>query len=263
MNGSLVYYLPCKPGALYLNVTERCLNACLFCIKRDGSTFYGCDLSLDEDEPIDREITDSLAANVGWEFVQEIVFCGMGEALLRYECVQEVCDWIRQQKGGTVSIRVDTSGLFWSQKKRLDLLYQIDMLSISLNAETPKKYEELCRPRIADAYAILFDFLSAVKAWEKDRRCRGLPFPQVRLSVIDTSEEDFIPASGRKGYSRGTFPVADFQKCKAIADGFGWPLVVKRLFRDSRHQIWHDQELLASCAKGISPEVCIECSFRH
>jgi TatD family-associated radical SAM protein len=263
MNGALVYYLPCKPGSLYINVTDRCLNGCLFCIKRDGSKFYGCDLSLHGIEPTAPNITQSLAANAAWESIREIVVCGMGEPLLRYDCVWEVCDWIKRQKGGAASIRVDTSGLFWYQTKLLDLLECIDVLSISLNAETAEKYEELCQPKITGAYAILFDFLKAVKAWENEQRRSRLPFPQIRLSVVDTSEEEFLPPSGRRGYPSGSFPVPDFDKCREIADKFGWPLIIKRLFRDSRDDRWTDRELLEMCAKGISPEVCRDCAFRH
>jgi GTP 3',8-cyclase len=263
MISSLVYYLPCKLCSLYVSVTDRCLNNCLFCIKRDGRGFYGCDLSLDGAEPSAQEITDALAANGGWGNVQEIVVCGMGEPLLRYDCVQQVCDWIRTQKGSAATTRVDTSGLFWDQTKRLDLLERIDVLSVSLNAETAEKYKELCQPKISGAYAVLFDFLKAVKAWETEHRHKGLPFPHVRLSVVDTTEEDFIPASGRRDYAPGTFPVPDFDKCRKIADGFGWPLVVKRLFRDSRDERWRDPKLLELCAKGVSPDVCRDCSFRH
>jgi TatD family-associated radical SAM protein len=208
-------------------------------------------------------MTEALGANVAWEFVREIVVCGMGEPLLRYDCVLDVCDWIKRQKGSAVGIRVDTSGLFWDRTKRLDLLGRIDVLSISLNAETAEKYEELCHPRLVGAYAVLFDFLNAVKAWETERRRRQLPVPRVQLSVVDTSEEDFLPASGRKGYPPGTFPAPDFDKCREIAAGFGWPLIVKRLFRDSQHERWHDSSVLELCAQGVSPKVCQSCSFRH
>jgi TatD family-associated radical SAM protein len=263
MNSNAVYCLPCKPGSVYVNTTDRCLNACLFCIKRDGPMFYGRDLFLHGTEPTTHEIVASLAESLSWEGIREVVFCGMGEPLLRYDCVQEVCGCIRRTRGEAVSIRVDTSGLFWAQRKRLDLLDQIDTLCVSLNAETPDKYQELCQPKIDDAYGVLFDFLKAVKAWEMERRCGGLPFPDVRLSVVDTTEDDFIPLSGRKNYAPGKFPVPDFDACRRIADEFGWKFVVKRLFRDSCDTRWDDPDVQDRLARGIPINSCKGCSFRH
>jgi hypothetical protein len=205
----------------------------------------------------------SLTSSMGWEGVREIVVCGMGEPLLAYDCVQEVCDWVRQAKREYVSIRVDTSGLFWAETKRLDLLERIDILSVSLNAENGVKYQELCQPRIDDAYGVLFGFLGALKAWEIERRCKGLHFPQVRLSVVDTTEEDFIPVSGRKGYAPHTFPVPDFEACRRIAEEFCWTFVVKRLFRDSCDAKWDDPEVRQRLARGIPIDSCRNCSFRH
>jgi hypothetical protein len=102
-----------------------------------------------------------------------------------------------------------------------------------------------------------------VKALQTERTSKGLPFPDVRLSVVDTTEEQFIPISGLRGYEKGTFPVPDLVGCKGIADGFAWPLVVKRLFRDSRDDKWNDPHLIEQCANGISPEFCQECAYRH
>lgn len=72
---------------------------------------------------------------------------------------------------------------------------------VSLNAENAEKYEELCRPKIDHAYDVLMDFLHSVKEAESDSNRHDSGFPVVRLSVVGTSEEDFIHAPGRKGYS--------------------------------------------------------------
>ena len=107
------------------------------------------------------------------------------------------------------------------------------------------------------------DFLKAVKEAETARRARGDEFPDVRLSVVDTSAEEFVPASGRTGYARGTFPVPDFAACRGIAGSFGWPLVIKLLFRDSRDDRWNDRSYEALCVRGVSPDMCRNCSYRH
>lgn len=258
-----LYYLPCKPGSVYVNVTNTCLNNCLFCIKRDGSVFFGADLSLDKWVPEPLEIVEYLENLRNWENVKEVVFCGMGEPLLRYDCVRDTCRAIRESMDGDVSIRVDTSGLFWAKNKRLDILDWIDVLSISLNAENVEKYEKLCQPTIPGAYGVLKDFLRAVKIAQDEGGRQGKHFPEVRLSVVDTSEEEFVPKSGRKGFASGTFPIPDVEACRKIASKFGWPLVVKRLFRDSCDDVWNDPEIQEMCARGIPLKRCQKCTYRH
>ena len=103
--------------------------------------FFGVDLSLNSRKPKACDIVNSLTSLSSWEAQKEVVFCGMGEPLLRYDCAIEVCQAIREMKGHKVKIRMDTSGLFWSCNKRLEVLDWIDILSVSLNAENARKYE--------------------------------------------------------------------------------------------------------------------------
>lgn len=261
--GSITYFLPCKPGAVYVNVTDRCLNNCLFCIRRNGPRFFGHDLTSGEHGPEPRRIVAELQAIAAWDSVREVVFCGMGEPLLRYDCVLDVCIALRKLRGRELKTRVDTSGLFWATNPRLDVLDWIDVLSISLNAENAEKYEALCRPTIPNAYKTLKKFLKATQAEERKRRHTGQTFPEVRLSVVDTSEEDFVPDSGRRVYATGAFPVPDLTKCGKIAEAFGWPLVVKKLFRDSQDPRWEDRSFEDACARGIEQDSCRDCPHRH
>ena len=114
-----------------------------------------------------------------------------------------------------------------------------------------------------NAYGILMDFLQSVKYVEHNHRRNGQRFAEIRLSIVDTSEEDFIPASGREGYPPGKFPVPDFNKCRRIAQDFGWPLIIKRLFRDSCDNKWSDPSIQKMCARGIPLDMCRDCSYRH
>jgi TatD family-associated radical SAM protein len=245
-----------------VNITNACLNECLFCIKREGSLFYGSDLALIGNSPSVADLVNDIRYADELQELTEVVFCGMGEPLLKYDCVLESCKNIRNNNI-KIKIRVDTSGLFWAYEKRLDIINCVDILSISLNAENAEKYTELCHPKIEGAYEVLMDFLRAVKKEEIERRNKKEHFPKVRLSVVDTSEEEFIPASGRSGYKPGTFPVPDFDACQKIADSFGWPLIIKRLFRDSCDKIWNDSAVQDMCARGIQIERCKDCTYRH
>lgn len=263
MRASSIYVLPCKAGSGYVNITNACLNDCLFCIKRDGAHFYGSDLALDGRPPSAAEIVEDFEAADDVRRLKEVVFCGMGEPLLRYNCVLDVCREIRRLRGQSIGIRVDTSGLAWSKEKRLDILDWINCMSISLNAESAEKYEAMCKPKIRNAYGVLMDFLWAIKVEQVEQDKLNCCFPHVRLTVVDTRETDCIPESGRQAYPPGQFPVPDFDKCEAIATGFGWPLIVKRLFRDSRDDHWSDPALREICLQGITPDLCKDCSNRH
>lgn len=262
MEPTLTYFLPCKPGSVYVNVTDHCLNDCLFCIQRDGPIFYGSNLSLNGRIVNPADIVSSLTADPNWGVIKEVVFCGMGEPLLRYDCVMDACRAIKTLRK-KVKIRVDTSGLYWASNRRLDILDCIDILSVSLNAENAQKYQALCKSKIPAAYEVLWDFLKNVKLSEINREEAGLHFPEIRLSIVNTAEQDYIPLSGRREYPNGEFPVPDFDGCKKIADDFGWPLIVKRLFRDSREKHWEDRSFEDLCARGVSPDICRSCDYRH
>lgn len=259
----IAYFVPCRPGAVYVNVTDACLNDCLFCIKRSGHVFFGTDLSLNGRSLDPCDILGALRAVSVLGGVKEVVFCGMGEPLLRYECVIEVCVGLRGLGPAGPRIRVDTSGLFWAKTPKLDVLDWIDVLSVSLNAESAQKYSELCRPTIDRAYDVLMGFLAATKRAEEEHQQDGRHFPEVRLSVVDTSEEEFLPDSGRRAYEDGAFPVPDFAECARIASTFGWRLLVKKLFRDSQDPRWDDQSFQEACARGIEHESCRDCPHRH
>jgi hypothetical protein len=87
-------------------------------------------------------------------------------------------------------------------------------------------------------------------------RLTGQCFPQVRRSVVDTRAEDCIPASGRQGYAKGAFPVADFASCEKIAASCGWHFIVERLFRDSRDAQGNEDLAEAVCLRDETPAVC-------
>jgi hypothetical protein len=106
-------------------------------------------------------------------------------------------------------------------------------------------------------------FLRGLKAAKVEKKRQGICFPRIRLSVVDTSEERCIPRSGRKDYELGTFPAPDIEACKRIAADFGWPLIVKRLFRDSCDDVWKEPAVQEALTHGIAPERCRECSYRH
>ena len=43
---SYVYTMPCKPGSVFVNFGQDCLNDCMFCVKRFGN-FFGYSLNVE------------------------------------------------------------------------------------------------------------------------------------------------------------------------------------------------------------------------
>ena len=77
---------------VYLNLTNRCPTACVFCLKRSSRwRFEGNDLRLPRREPTGREALRAAHAFLDRGGFSELVFCGYGEstyALFEKECAR-------------------------------------------------------------------------------------------------------------------------------------------------------------------------------
>lgn len=165
---------------LYLNLTNRCPNRCVFCI-RNNEKGVGYDLWLDR-EPSAGEV---LAAAGDVSAYQEVVFCGYGEPLLRWEVVVEVARVLKARYGA--KIRINTNGLVEALlKQRIlpQLAGLVDTISISLNAADADSYDRLCRSSLGpEAYPALLRFIRDSKEF----------IPRVVVSVVETPEFDPEP----------------------------------------------------------------------
>ncbi|MDO7786135.1 TatD family nuclease-associated radical SAM protein [Desulforamulus aquiferis] len=157
---------------LYLNLTNRCSNKCVFCI-RESQAGVGYNLWL-EKEPTVLEILDAVMEPAQYK---EIVFCGYGEPLSRLDVVKEVASNLKGR--GAKSIRINTNGkanIFYGRNIVPDVGGIIDTMSISLNAHNAVTYNELCNPvEGEEAYYAILDFA---------RKCIGV-IPKVILSVVE------------------------------------------------------------------------------
>jgi TatD DNase family protein len=180
-NACALFALPCSaPGpeiaypirnALYLNVTNRCTNRCIFCTRESSPVVKGHDLSL-ESEPTAEDLLAAAGDVSGYD---EVVFCGFGEPLLRWEVVREVA---RRLKGRGARVRINTNGqsrLFCGRDILPEMSGVVDALSVSLNAADAGDYVRICRP---EAGATAYD---AVKAFIRDARSF---VPSVTASVV-------------------------------------------------------------------------------
>lgn len=187
-------------NALYLNITNRCSNHCVFCI-RESQKGVGYNLWLSH-EPSVAEIVSEISSPPDF---REIVFCGYGEPLFRPEVVREVSLWLKAN--GANIIRVNTNGLadlFLKHDALPSLEGLIDVMSISLNAGDRQSYYQLTKSIYGEAA------FEAVVAFAK--RCCKI-FPKVILSVVD-------------------YPGVDMKKAAEIAGDLGAEFRVRKLQGD-------------------------------
>ena len=172
--------------SLYLNITDHCTNSCPFCAKNSDLTVKGHYLGIDFD-PTAAEVIDAIGDPSPYE---EVVFCGFGEPLIRLDTVKEVASWL---KGKGAKVRINTDGLANIIHKRNilpELEGIVDAVSVSLNADTSKLYEKVCRPPFDGAYEGVKKFIVEAKKH----------IPDVTASIVG-------------------LPNIDVEKCRNIVEG--------------------------------------------
>ena len=138
---------------LYVNITNRCPNRCVFCIKfKWGMMYRGYNLKL-EKEPSPSDVISMIDDMFKKRSYSEIVFCGYGEPLMRWDCVREICQSIRSGKCSSVDknikIRINTNGMGNIINGRNILPEMegiVDSLNISLNSVNREKWYEIMMP---------------------------------------------------------------------------------------------------------------------
>ena len=126
-------------GALYVNLTNRCDCACVFCLRHNGhkGSIYADDLWLEHEPTREEALADIIAHHP--EHYRELVFCGFGEPTYRLADLLWLVDRLREQVKDLPPVRINTNGhanLIQGRDVIPDLKGRIDTLSISLNANT-------------------------------------------------------------------------------------------------------------------------------
>jgi TatD DNase family protein len=182
--------------SLYLNVTNRCTNKCSFCVRFHSDYVKGHHLRLSH-EPTEEELKEAIGDPARFK---EIVFCGYGEPLLRFDLVKRLSAWVKQQKG-RVRINTNGHGNFINKRNVLPELGGIvDSISISLDAQDEETYNSICKPAFQNAYNEVLSFIREAK--------KVIPDVQVTIVALDT---------------------VDVAKCKKIAEGLGVEFRVREL----------------------------------
>ncbi len=164
MSNTLVYTLD---GKVYINLTNRCTNNCVFCLRNDKDDVCGQNMWLDNEDftsdDVIAQYNESLrkAQNDGVVFYPEVVFCGYGEPLLKLDILKEVAKYIKKNYPNT-KLRINTNGhANFVYKKNIvpELKELIDHISVSLNGESEQEYNELSQPKFDGAYEEVKNFI--------------------------------------------------------------------------------------------------------
>ena len=167
MSNTLVYTLEDK---IYINLTNSCTNKCVFCLRQDKSDVCGQEMWLDSEifgadsviEQLENKIKAQLDAGKKHS-LNEIIFCGYGEPLLKLELLKEVAQYIRNNYPKT-KIRVNSNGhanKIYKRNVAEELKDLIDDISISLNASNSQEYDELSQPNFEGAFDAVKDFIKS------------------------------------------------------------------------------------------------------
>ncbi len=181
---------------LYINMTNRCSNACTFCIRNNGSGAYGSDPLWLVREPTVDEVLSAVFEKDLTKY-KEIVFCGYGEPTYRLFDAREIALKIKERYPN-MRIRMNTNGqsdLILGIKTAPLFEGAFDSLGISLNTPDATEYVKLCRPIYGEeAFDALLRFAKEVKPY----------VPEVLLSVVrQTLTEEELSACARLAKEAG------------------------------------------------------------
>ncbi len=199
-------YLYTLDGNLYVNLTNKCSNACDFCVRNERSSYYGNYLWLRHGEAtVEKVIADSKGFGDLTRF-KEVVFCGFGEPTYKVAEMVALCDYFHE-KG--LKTRLNTNGQGNLINKRdivPELKDKLDFINVSLNASCYEKYQPICRSQFKEAgFAGMIEFAKS---------CRRVGI-DCRFSIVDCIGEEEVEA------------------CKKLAQSVNVPLYVRDYITDS------------------------------
>ena len=192
---------------VYVNITNACPCRCNFCIRNNGNSVGEAE-TLWFDAHHMPSYSEIEAAIEAWDFsgyTDDVVFCGYGEPTCAYENLLKAAKLLKS-KG--LKTRLNTNGLSDLINKKptaKELCEVMDTISISLNAPTAKKYEDLCHPSFGEpSFAAMLQFAKDCKACGEN----------LKFTVVDVISKE------------------DIEACRKIAADMGIPYRVREYTAD-------------------------------
>lgn len=195
-------------NGIYLNLTNRCTNDCIFCLRNNGDTAYGSDSLWLNREPKAEEVAEA-AKKIYFSECDSFVFCGYGEPTCRfYELIKTAK--LLKETFPDIPIRLNTNGqseLINGSESTALLFSLIDSVSISMNSSNANEYDAICRPVFGiKAYDAMIEF---------GKHCVG-NIEKVQFSVVEH-----------------TISEEDIKKCQQTVDSIGAKLRVRKFISEN------------------------------
>lgn len=162
----------------YINLTNSCSNSCDFCVRNGKESFCDYELWLSR-EPSAEEVIGLLTDD--FQGCKEYVFCGFGEPLYAIDRIVEIGSFLKRSGK---RVRLNTNGqadLIVGGGVAERLKGAVDTVSISLNATTAERYQEICSCEFGE------EGFYSLKRFAVECKNAGL---EVVLSVVDCIGED-------------------------------------------------------------------------
>ena len=195
---TLVYSINNEPNpkTVYVNLTNACTNSCVFCLREQKDDVCGAEMWHDDNytledviEQFESYITPhpdsalksrNTTKNLEVAYVrstplpqgarenylpQNVVFCGYGEPFLKKDMMKKFAQYLRENHP-EIKIRVNTNGhanAIYKTNVAEEFKGLLDEASVSLNSDNSEQYDEICQPKIENAYDAVKDFLRSCK----------------------------------------------------------------------------------------------------
>lgn len=187
-------------NSLYLNLTNRCTNECVFCNRLGDCRLGPYDLRL-EREPTVAELIAAIGDSP--QSYDEVVFCGYGEPTWRVEAILWLGRWLKAN--GVKRIRLNTNGHgneIHGRSIVAELAAVVDVVSVSLNASDADQYARLCRPTEPRFnFDAVCRFIAEAKGAFREVIASAVAHPDVDVEACRTlAEENLGVAFRRRGY---------------------------------------------------------------
>ena len=147
-----------NPTTLYVNLTNACSNSCVFCLRDQKDDVCGSNMWHDDRYTLEDIIKQFKEYN---PVPQNVVFCGYGEPFLKKDMMKEFALYLRKNYP-QIKIRVNTNGhanAIYKTNVAEEFKGLIDEVSVSLNSDNTEQYNEICQPKIENAFEAVKDFL--------------------------------------------------------------------------------------------------------
>lgn len=180
---------------LYINLTNRCSSACVFCLRQTREEMDGSGSLWLEHEPSYEEVIAEFS-RFDMSKYKEVIFCGFGEPTERIDVLLQVAKYVKDNFRSKIRLNTNGQGNLINERDIVpELEGLIDCISISLNNPDPVKYQEIVRSVFGEkSFDAMIDFANEAKKY----------VPEVILSTVDT-----------------TISKEEEAKCKEICDSIG------------------------------------------